>query len=120
MINTKRVVPVTVVDLLSLYATVFAVTMGENAPEKLESTAMETFNVVTNNKVYLANEPLKTLNFASTATAGTVYFIPAFDYDGFALNGTATTTAGADVDAVGYSLYKAVLSSGTVTITKFA
>lgn len=117
MINAERQVPVTEVSLLDMYFNVFAVTLGANAPEKLESVNPGEFDVTTNNKVYLANEPVKTLDFGGSTTAGTVYFVPAYDYEGFAIRGTATTTAGDNVKTSGYGFYKAVLSSGTVTIT---
>ena len=107
MINEKRQVPITEVSLLDMYFNVFAVSMGVNAPEKLVAANPGEFTV----------EPVKTLNFGSGVSAGTVYFVPAYDYEGFALNGTATTTAGAEVKKSGYGFYKAVLSSGTVTIT---
>ena len=117
MINAERQVPVTEVSLLDMYFNVFAVAMGDDAPAKLEATNPGAFTVSTNSKVYLANEPVKTLNFGSGVTAGTVYFVPAYDYEGFALNDTATVTAGAEVKKSGYGFYKAVLSSSTVTIT---
>lgn len=117
MINAERQVPVTEVSLLDLYYTIFAVTLGDSAPEKLVATNPGAFTVSTNSKVYLANEPVKTLNFGSGVTAGTVFFIPAYDYEGFAINGTATVTAGDDVKTSGYGFYVAELSSGTVTIS---
>lgn len=117
MINAERQVPVTEVSMLDLYYNVFAVAMGANAPEKLVATNPGEFEVTANNKVYLANEPVKTLNFAGTATAGTVYFIPAYDYEGFATIGTTVETAGDKVKTSGYGFYKATLSGGTVTIT---
>ena len=116
MINAERQVPVTEVSLLDIYFNVFAVAMGANAPEKLVAANPGEFTVAANSKVYLANEPVKTLNFGSGVSAGTVYFVPAYDYEGFALNGTATTTAGDEVKTSGYGLYSASLSSGTVTI----
>ena len=116
MINAERQVPVTEVSLLDMYFNVFAVAMGANAPEKLVATNPGEFTVTANNKVYLANEPVKYLNFG-TATAGTVYFVPAYDYKGFATIGTTVETAGDEVKTSGYGFYKAVLSSGTVTIT---
>jgi hypothetical protein len=100
-----------------MYYTVFKVTLDDNAPEKLASVNPGAFEVATNNKFYLANEPVKTLDFKSGVTAGTVFFIPAYDYEGFKINGTATVTAGDDVKTSGYGFYAASLSSGTVTIS---
>lgn len=116
MINAERQVPITEVSLLDMYFNVFAVTLESNAPEKLVATNPGEFEVATNNKFYLANEPVKTLNFKSGVNAGSVLFVPAYDYEGFKINGTATVTAGDDVKTSGYGLYSASLSSGTVTI----
>jgi hypothetical protein len=117
MINAERQVPITEVSLLDMYFNVFAVAMEDSAPAKLEATNPGEFEVTANNKFYLANEPVKTLNFKSGVTAGTVLFVPAYDYEGFAVNGTAVETAGDEVKTSGYGFYSAVLSSGTVTIT---
>ena len=53
-------------------------------------------------------------------TAVTVYFIPAYDFAGFTVDGAAATIAdGSDeVDADGSSLYTAALATGEITITK--
>ncbi len=117
MINTERQVPVTEVSLLDIYFNVFAVAMGGDAPEKLVATNPGEFTVATNSKVYLANEPVKSLNFGSSVTAGEVYFVPAYDYVGFSINGTATATVGDDVKTSGYGFYSAVLDDGDVVIT---
>lgn len=115
MMNNDRIVNVQEIDLISLYATILLA--ANVSVTKLASTAPETFTQATNSATVIANEPVKTFDFAATASAGTVYFVPALDYVGFTLAGVATVTAGAEVTADGKSLYKAVLSSGTVTIT---
>lgn len=117
MINAERQVPITEVSLLDMYFNVFAVTMGSDAPEKLVATNPGEFTVATNNKVYLANEPVKTLNFGGAVSAGTVYFVPAYDFEGFAINGTAVETDGDDVKTSGYGFYSAELDNGDVIIT---
>ena len=79
------------------------------------------YQVTTNSAVYLASAPLKSLDFdvtASSVSAGTVYFVPAYDYVGFSKDGAAAVTAGAEVNADGCTLYKAVLATGTITISK--
>lgn len=122
MINTDRIVPITAVDLISMYGLILAASAAAasgTAPTALDATdTAGDFTQATNSATVIASEPVKTFNFASTATAGTVYFVPAYDYTGFQLNGTATTTEGATVAADGRTLYKATLSSGTVTIAK--
>lgn len=122
MINNDRIVPITAIDLISNYGLILAAAAAAasgTAPTKIDATdTAGDFTQATNSATVIASEPVKAFNFASTATAGTVYFVPAYDYTGFQLNGTATTTAGATVAADGRTLYKATLSSGTVTIAK--
>lgn len=120
MINTNRIVPVTKSDLLSMIYLVYAIIADNATLDDVISAnnAQGDFTSGTNSKVYLANEPLRSCNFANGVTAGTVYFIPAYDYQGFTTNGSKPTMAGAEVDPDGVTYYKAVLSSGTVTISK--
>lgn len=116
MINNDRVVSVTKTDLITLYALILKV--GSVSVTKLAATAPGEFTQATNSATVICNEPVKTFDFAATATAGTVYFVPALDYEGFSLAGVATETAGAEVEADGSTLYSATLSSSTVTIAK--
>lgn len=124
MINKDQIIPITATDLLTLIGTVMAI--GQESlsavPTALAPLDAEgNFQVTTNSAVALASTPIKSLDFdatASSVSAGTVYFIPAYDYVGFSIDGAAVTTAGAEVDADGCTLYKAVLSNGTVTISK--
>lgn len=124
MINKNQIIPVTATDLLTLLGTVMAIGQQSLAavPTALDPLNAEgDFQVTTNSGLYLASAPVKSLDFdatASSVSAGTVYFIPTYDYEGFSIDGAAVTTAGAEVKADGCTLYKAVLSSGTVTISK--
>ena len=121
MINSNRIVPITAVDLISMYGLILKQdTTNNSGLVALQATTPEVFTQSTNSAVAIAAEPLKILNFASGVTAGTVYFAPAFDYAGFSINGVAEEPAdGSDaVVADGRTLYKAVLSSGDITITK--
>ena len=118
MLNTKQIVPVQKTDLLTLYGTVLNIA---NISAEALTGANGVYQVKTNNKVYIADAPVKSLDFdatASSVTAGTVYFVAAYDFEGFTVNGVATETAGADIEADGRSLYKAVLADGTITITQ--
>lgn len=117
MINTNRVVPVTQTDLITLYSVILTLAAA-TAPEKIAPTDPGVFSQGTNSKHVLCSEPVKSFNFASTATAGTVYFVASHDYEGFSLSGTKTATAGTTVVPDGRTLYKAVLSSGTITVTQ--
>lgn len=120
MINADRIVPVTAIDLISLYGLVLLQDSNNSALAKLDADEIGTFKVKTNSAVLLASEPAVEIDFdttASSVTAGTVYFVPAYDYKGFTIDGTKVTPTG-NVTADGRSLYKAVLATGAVTITK--
>lgn len=118
MINNARIVPVTATDLLSLYGLILKLA-ASTAPTALAAAdTAGNFTVSDNSATLLANEPVASLNFASGVTASTVYFVAAYDYSGFSINGTATATTGATVEADGRTLYSATLSSGTITIAK--
>ena len=120
MINNDRIVPVQAIDLISLYALILTMNSNNSSLVALDATDPEEFTQSTNSAIAIADEPLASLNFASGVTAGTVYFVPAYDYVGFSINGVAETPAeGSDaVVADGRTLYKAVLSSGDITITQ--
>ena len=118
-INNERIVPSQEADLLYIYSTILAAAAAASGtdPEKLTATAPGEFAPTTNNKTYFADEPVKKLTFGGSVTAETVYFVPAYNFEGFAKTG-ATITESGDVDADGHTLYKAALASGTVTYTK--
>lgn len=117
MINTDRIVPITKVDLISMYGLILL-----QASDNSSMTALQANDVAGDfscgTGIKLAAQPVKSCDF--TGSSGTLYFVPAFDYVGFTVSGAAATIADNDVvvDPDGHSLYKAVLSSGTVTITK--
>lgn len=114
MINTDRIVPITKEDLISMYGLILLQASANSSMTALQANDVEgDFSCGTG--IHLAAEPVKTCDF--TAASGTLYFVPAYDYAGFTKAGAAVTVSG-DVVADGHTLYKAVLSSGTVTITK--
>lgn len=120
MINDARIVPITSLDLISMYGIILAASAAAasgTAPEKLAATDVATFDVSTNSKTYIASEPVKKLNFGSSVTSGTVYFVPAYDYEGFTKT-SATLTVTGDVEADGRTLYSATLSTNALTISK--
>ena len=120
MINDARIVPITAVDLISMYGFVLAAAAAAasgTAPEKLAATDVATFEVDTNSKTYIASEPVKSLNFGSSITAGTIYFVPAYDFEGFTKTGATLTVTG-DVDPDSRTLYAATLSTNALTIAK--
>lgn len=120
MINNARIVPITTIDLISMYGFVLAAAAAAasgTAPEKLAASDVAEFTVATNSKTYIASEPVKKLTFGSSVTAGTVYFVPALDYEGFAKD-SATLTVSGDVEPDGRTLYSATLSTNALTIAK--
>lgn len=119
MINNDRIVPITACDLISMYGLILKQASGNSALAALEAASVDgQFEVASGaGSLLIANEPVKTIDFATGYTAGTVYFVPAYDYAGFSINGAAVTPTG-DVEADGRTLYKAVLASSAVTITK--
>jgi hypothetical protein len=77
------------------------------------------FTQSTNSAVAIAAEPVTKLDFAAAATAGTVYFVPSLDFKGFSLAGVDTDYTGTiDENGLGSDLYKVVLNTGSLTVTK--
>lgn len=123
MVNNDRIVPIQKIDLLSMYGTILAianVSFAVIAATDVTGDFSVTGSGAAGNK--LANQPVTTLDFASGVTGGTVYFVPAYDFTGITVAGAAATFNSSyldndDVEPDGVTLYKAVLSSGTVTLT---
>lgn len=120
MINANRIVPVMATDLISLYGLILKQDSNNSSLAALAAVNPGEFSQTTNSAVVIANEPVASFDFASGVSAGTVFFVAAYDYAGFTLAGVAATVADNDVtvNPDGATLYKAVLSSGTVTITQ--
>lgn len=121
MINTDRIVPVTAQDLISLYAIILVQNSNNSTLAKLyaEDVAGD-FQIKSGSAPLIASEPVKTCDIdatASSVSAATLYFVPAYDFVGFTIDGVKVTPTGS-VNADGRTLYKAVLSSGAITITK--
>lgn len=118
MINTNRIVPVQATDLITLYGTILKA--ANVSASKLAAGEIGKFQVTTNSATLLCDEPAVKIDFdatTSSVSAGTVYFVPAYNYAGFTIDGAAVTPSG-DVVADGATLYKAVLATGAITITK--
>lgn len=121
MINTSRIVPVTGIDLLSLYGLILKEVLGVSSASLSKVDAINPegdFAVTAAANALICSEPVKSLDIAAAVTSATIYFVAAYNYEGFSLAGVATETAGADVEADGKTLYSATLSTGTVTIAK--
>lgn len=120
MINTERIVPITAIDLLSMYGLVLALAL-EAAPTKLDATTTDGQFTATESGVFIASEPVAHLDFSGedVASSCVVYFVAAYNFSGFSINGAAVET---DVDTVSpddRTLYKAELTGDSgVAITK--
>lgn len=122
MINTNRIVPVSALDLITLYGLILKQdTTNNSSLAKLDASDDKgDFDVKSASTPLLASEPVRSLDIDATASsisAATIYFVPAYDFKGFTIDGAAATTTGT-VDADGRTLYKAVLATGAITFTK--
>ena len=118
MINTDRIVPIQVIDLISMYGLILKQDAINNSTlAKVSAGDIGVFSIESASTPLIAAEPVKTCDIASGVSSATVYFVPAYDYVGFTIGGASATVTG-NVDADGRTLYKAVLSSGSITITK--
>lgn len=124
MINNKRLVPVVKTDLLSLYGLILKQAAANSGLAALESLDIDgDYQIKTNNAVLLADQPVVSCDIdatTSSVTACTLYFVADPHYKGFSIDGVAEAPASGSVDVVadGFTLYKAVLASGDITITK--
>lgn len=118
MINQNRIVPVTVTDLLTLYGTIMK--LAGTTVTAVQATDPGVFELTSGSGNLLAAEPVETLDFGSSVTAAVVYFVPAYNYSGFSIAGTAVTPAAgsAEVNPDGRTLYSATLANGAVTIAQ--
>ena len=122
MINNDRIVSVTAIDLISLYGLILKQDTTNNSTlAKLDAIdGIGDFQIKSGSAPLIASEPVASCDIdatASSVSSCTLYFVPAFDYKGFSIDGTAVTPTGTVV-ADGRTLYKAVLATGAITITK--
>ena len=115
MINRDQIVPVQATDLLTAYGTMLHI--ASISAEALTGSNGD-YQVTTNSKTYICDAPVKTLDIdatTSSVSANTTYFVADYAFEGVSKDGTKVT---ATVSADGCTLYKAVLDSGTVTVSK--
>lgn len=117
MINTNRIVPVTAIDLISLYGLILKAA-GTTLTAADAKTVDGQFEIETAANALICSEPVKSVDFDESLNSATVYFVPGYDYQGFTKDGAAVTKAGVDVVADGCTLYSATLSTNTVTFAK--
>ena len=122
MINKDRIVPVVKTDLLSAYGTMLA--LADVSYAVLESSdILGDFSVTGSGAAgnFLCDQPVKSLDIPADVTGCTVYFVAGYDFGGLTVAGAAPTFGeGYTNDTIlpdCATLFKAVLSSGTVTVT---
>lgn len=123
MINENRIVPVTKTDLLSLYSVILKQDSNNSGLAKLVSSdIVGNFEIKTNSAVLIADQPVVSCDIdatASSVSAATLFFVADNAYAGFSIDGLAVTPAeGSAAVVADGSLYKAVLATGAITITK--
>lgn len=118
MINSNRIVPVKKTDLLSLYSTILSI--ANISVTNVLADGIGNFDLQSGSGNLIASEPVKTFNFGNSVTSFTLYFVADYGYEGFKSNGSDATIVnnGVTVDKDSSTLYKAVLSTGSITITK--
>lgn len=117
MINENRIVPVSAIDLLSLYGLILKQDSNNATLAKVDAVAIGEVDITSAATPLICSEPVKHLNIDNAVTSATIYFVAAYDYEGMSIEDVAITPTGT-VSADGVTLYQAVLSSGTVTVTK--
>jgi energy-converting hydrogenase Eha subunit C len=120
MINNDRIVPIQKIDYLSMIGTILGLHgTSYNVLGSLDTTGDFKVTGTGDAGNILANQPVKSLDFASGVTAGVVYFVAAYDFDAITVAGAAATmgSGSATVVADGITLYKATLASGEVTVS---
>lgn len=113
MVNDKRIVSITAIDLLTNYSVIL--NAAGKSLVKLEAENTGEFTVADGTGDLFANEPVKTLDVADGVTAATVYFVPAFDFAGFTKNGEEQEITG-DIDPDGRTLYKLTVTASAFTV----
>ena len=121
MINNDRIVPVTATDLITLYGLILKQNSSNSSLAALNALDTDgTFKITSGSAPLLASEPVSTCDIdktASSVSSCTLYFVPAYDFKGFTVDGSAVTPT-VSVDADGRTLYKAEFATNAITITK--
>ena len=120
MINKDRIVPVTKTDLLTLYGIILKQDSNNSSLAKLASSDVEGDFAIASAGTYIADQPLKSGVFGAAVTSGSIFFVAAYDYEGFTKTGATLTVSGPSggVVADGATLYKATISTNALTIAK--
>ena len=124
MINNDRIVPIQKIDFLSMIGIHFALS-GWNYTVVRSADVEGNYTVEVNEElVYLCDQPVKMINLkpGEGIADSMFYFVPAYDFSGFYVNGEAATIAdgSAEIKPDGVTLYEAEYddSTGEIQITQ--
>ena len=123
MVNKDRVVPIQKCDFLSMIATVLG--LNGTSYTLLKSPDVDgNFVSAATGSVgnVLCNQPVKSLKLDGSASSATVYFVCDYAFEGIKVGSSDATLDDAglsydDLEKDGITLYKAVLSSGEITLS---
>ena len=87
MINNDRIVPVQATDLLTLYGTMLGISNIDYSVLN-SGDILGNFTISEDDAVWLANQPVHSMNFGADVASATVFFIAGYDYSG--IKGWAT------------------------------
>ena len=121
MINKNRIVPIEKEDLISMYGLILLQNSNNSSLEKLAASTIDgDFAVSTASKIYLADQPVKSVVYGASITGNTLFFVPDYAFEGFSKTGATLTITKPDEGILsdGHTLYKAVLSTNALTVTK--
>ena len=118
MVNNDRIVPVTNTDLLTLYALILQLQLKAEDEDLVVLQPKDTVGnfVADEEAIYIASQPVKKAEFEDGN--GRLYFVAAFDFEGFTYNGESVSTTGETVEPNASTLYCAECEGGSVEITK--
>lgn len=117
MINNNRIVPVTKIDLLSLYATMLKIAGNDFTVLEAGNVDGDFAIIGASENALFANQPVKSVECGAATADFSMYFVAAYDFKGFSYNGTVIETTGDTVVPDAATLYMAASSSGSITIT---
>ena len=116
MINNDRIVPITAVSLLDMYAVILnqVAILNSGTLAKLDAAEPGEFEIETAG-LYICDEPVKHVEIADSTDCA-FYFIPAYDFKGIAINEVEQDLSSFDIQPDGRTLYMAEVSSGTLSV----
>jgi len=123
MINNDRIVPITAIDLISMYATIFKLShVGNNidvikANDTNGNFTINKPNMTGGNK--MLNEPARSIDFTGASGSADFYFIPAYNYQGITKDGEVVE-AGKNIIGDGKTLYRVIFSDSSITINQIS